>query len=90
MFTVLFLFLFSCWFIGPFKTETMEAKQLYLSHRINEAEVRLKIGSGWQSLMHLLPTSTNKHIKGRKFRKFPMQKTMTDSQPIARRGRDFL
>lgn len=42
--------------------------------------------------MQPLPTSTNIHIKGRNFRKFPVQKTnrkMTDSQPNARHGKDF-
>ena len=77
---------------GAFQTETMEMKWLHLSQRINEAEVRFKIRSDEGSLMHPLPTSANIHVKGRNFRKFPVQKTnrkMTVSQPNARHGKDF-
>ena len=41
--------------------------------------------------MHPLPTSANIHVKGRNFRKFPVQKTnrkMTVSQPNARHGKE--
>lgn len=65
----------------------MDVKQLYLPQRINEAEVRFKIRSGWEPLIHPLPTSTNIYMKGRNLLKFPMQKTMTDSESIARHGR---